>query len=281
MWLALLFFHLVGIVGNSLILRQTKNISRFALSTISQTGIAIPALALLIISPPQFSRFDSHAWLYLLGAMVLTICLQVTYVKALEFLEASVFSVVYNLRMALTTVLSIIFLGESFDWLRIAGGGLILLAIFVVRQRGSERIVRKGVLWGLAAVLSLSFLNLCEKKLINSVGFFNYFPLESLAALVVMWLYLLKSEGRFDTLILVRPKILQLMAFRALSAYGFSGALALGASISVANYISGINVIFMMLFGALLLGERDFLKRKIAAVVVAVVGLTLVLIGSV
>ncbi|HWB39011.1 MAG TPA: DMT family transporter [Candidatus Saccharimonadales bacterium] len=279
--MALLFFHLVGIVGNSLILRQTKNISRFALSTISQTGIAIPALALLIISPPQFSRFDSHAWLYLLGAMVLTICLQVTYVKALEFLEASVFSVVYNLRMALTTVLSIIFLGESFDWLRIAGGGLILLAIFVVRQRGSERIVRKGVLWGLAAVLSLSFLNLCEKKLINSVGFFNYFPLESLAALVVMWLYLLKSEGRFDTLILVRPKILQLMAFRALSAYGFSGALALGASISVANYISGINVIFMMLFGALLLGERDFLKRKIAAVVVAVVGLTLVLIGSV
>src|SRR5690242_9697317 len=109
MWLVLLVFHLIGIVGNSLVLRKSllAKSDRFTLSTIAQIGIAIPAVVLLIFSPPEFHRFTGEIWFILLVDLLLTIALQVSFVKALQYLEASVFSVVYNLRIAIATVLSI------------------------------------------------------------------------------------------------------------------------------------------------------------------------------
>jgi uncharacterized membrane protein len=75
--------------------------------------------------------------------------------------------------------------------------------------------------------------------------------------------------------------MLQLMSLRAASAYGFSGALAAGALVSVANYISGLSVFLLVLLGVILLNERDHLARKIIATIVAVIGLTLVLLSGI
>ena len=131
-----------------------------------------------------------------------------------------------------------------------------------------------------ATALVLSFLNLSEKELINHVGFFNYFPVTSISAAVLMWAFLLARRRTFDRKLLIKPRILQLMTLRAVSAYGFSGALAAGAVISVANYISGMSVIFMVVLGAVLLNERDYLGRKIIATIVACAGLSIVLVAS-
>jgi drug/metabolite transporter (DMT)-like permease len=95
-----------------------------------------------------------------------------------------------------------------------------------------------------------------------------------------MWAWLLLKNKNFEFQTLRQPKMLQLMTLRAMSAYGFSGALAAGALVSVANYISGMNVIFMVLLGVLLLNEKDYLKRKIFATLLAIAGLTVVLISS-
>lgn len=281
-WLALLGLHLVGLVGYNLSVRKyiLDKVDKFTLATIAQTGIAVPSLLLLIVRPPQFDRFNAASILLLVAAIVLTIALQTTNVKALQYLEASVFSVLYNLRIIFTTVLGIGFLHEKFVWARIIGGGLILVAILIVKQRGSHIARVSGAAWGVGAALVLSFLNLSEKLLINHVGLINYFPMVSVIAALLMWLYLLNSNRTFDKRLMLKPKILQLMTLRAISAYGFSGALAAGAIISVANYISGMSVIFMVLFGALLLGERDYLKRKILATTVAVAGLSMILLSN-
>jgi drug/metabolite transporter (DMT)-like permease len=124
MWLVLLAFHLVGLVGFNLILRQSvlKKIDRFGLATIAQTGIAVPAFLLLFIYPPHFAKYSGSSYLFLASVVLLTIALQVSNVKALQYLEASVFAVLYNLRIILTTILGILFLNEKFVWLRIAGG---------------------------------------------------------------------------------------------------------------------------------------------------------------
>lgn len=223
----------------------------------------------------------SIQFVYLICTVLLTISLQVTNVKALQYLEASVFSVIYNLRLIFATMLGILFLNEDFVWLRVLGGLVILLAIFIVRQQGSQSLAKKGVVWAVLAALSLSFLALSEKELINHVGFMNYFPLETIISGLLMWTYLLASKRSFDRKVMAQPRMLQLMTLRAISAYGFSGALAAGAMISVANYISGMSVIFMVLLGAIWLGERDYLRRKIIATAVAVIGLTLVLLSGI
>jgi drug/metabolite transporter (DMT)-like permease len=283
MWLLLLCFHLVGLVGYNLILRKSNmgKIDKFALATILQTGIVIPAVVLLIAAPPNFGLYSAADFVYLVCTVLLTIGLQVTNVKALQYLEASVFSVIYNLRLIFATILGILFLNEDFVWLRVLGGLVILLAIFIVKQRGSQSVTKRGVVWAVAAALILSFLALSEKELINHVGFMNYFPLEAIISGLLMWTYLLASKRSFDRKVMAQPRMLQLMTLRASSAYGFTGALAAGALVSVASYISGMSVIFMVLLGAIWLGERDYLRRKILATAVAVTGLTLVLLSGI
>ncbi len=283
MWLALLCLHLVGLVGFNLILRRSilQKTDRFTLATVAQTGIALPAILLLIIYPPDFHTFSGLDFLYLICAILFTIALQTTNVKALQYLEASVFSVLYNLRIIFTTGLGILFLNEDVVWLRILGGLLILIAILVVKQKGSKSLRLTGIAWGIIAAIVISMLNVFEKLLINSIGFINYFPFVSVVCGILMWSYLLAGKRKFDPGLLRQPKMLQLMTLRAFSAYGFSGSLAAGALISTANYISGMSVIFMVILGAVLLNERDYLTRKIIAAITAVLGLTLVLYASI
>ncbi len=282
MWLALLGFHLVGSVGFNLILRKSvvAKIDQFSLATIMQTGIAIPTLILVVAHPPAISTFVGLDYLWLACAIGFGVALQVVNVKALQYLEASVFSILYNLRLIITTALGILCLGENVVWLRIAGGILILLAIFIVKQQGSHALRVQGIAWGITAAVVLSFLNLFEKLLVNSIGFLNYFPIMILGSAVIMWAYLVLKKRNFDHSLLGRPPMIQLMVLRAMSSYGFSGALGTGALLSVANYISGMSVIFIVLLGAILLNERDYLGRKVVATVVAVLGLTIVLVAS-
>jgi drug/metabolite transporter (DMT)-like permease len=278
-WLLLLFFHVCGLVGFNLTLRRSllKKADPFTLATIMQTGIAIPAVFLLILKPMTFSGYQP---MYVLGfatSALLTISLQVSNTKALEYLEASVYPMLYNLRILITTVLGILFLSEDFIGFRVAGGLLILLAIFIVRQKGSRSITSKGVQWGVIAAFVVSLLNMNEKIMVTHINFFDYFPLLSIVAAVLMWLYMLCRRKKFDRSMFMRPQTAELMVLRSISAYGFTGALAAGALISVANYISAMSVIVMVVLGVLLLSERDYLLRKVVATTVAVIGLTIVL----
>lgn len=283
MWLALLCLHLVGFVGFNLLVRKSvlKKADQFALAALMQTGIAIPALVLLVLYPPDISAFSATDFAFAACGIVFTIILQISNVKSLQHLEASVFSILYNLRILLTTVLGILFLQEDTVWLRIAGGGLILVAIIIVKQKGSKSLLAKGIAWGLTAAVAVSFLNMFEKQLVSSVGFINFFPAVGVICAAIMWAFIIFRKQSFDSSILRQPNMIQLMALRALSAYAFTGALAMGALISVGNYISGMGVIFMVILGVILLDERDYLARKIAATVLAILGLTVVLISSI
>lgn len=282
MWLLLLFIHAFGLAGFNLILRKSilEKIDRFTLATIMQTGLAIPAVFIVIIRPPEFNLYDSKNYI-LLGLIILfNIGLHVSNVKSLQYLEAGVYSIIYNLRLLIVTILGILFLSEEIIWLRILGGILIFLAILIVRQKSSKFVIIKGMEWGIAAAFIISFLNISEKIVINNVGLLNYFPVAMIVTWVIMFSYLLLSGRRVKVSALLQPRMLQLMSLRAMSGYAFTGALAAGALVSVANYISGLSVIIMVVLGALLLKERDYLFRKIIATGIAVLGLTVILISE-
>jgi drug/metabolite transporter (DMT)-like permease len=280
MWLALLFVHVFGLAGFNLTLRKSLlgKTDPFTLATIMQTSIAIPAVFLLIYRPMTFGVYQPRYLMGFVAEVVLTVGLMVSNVKALQYLEASVYPMLYNLRILITTVLGILFLNESLVWLRIFGGLLILLSIFIVRQRGGWSVRSKGVAWGLAAAFVISFLNMNEKIMIGKVGLFNYYPLAMLITAVLMWSYLLSRKKGLDSSILRRPQTAQLMVLRAISGYAFIAAFAAGALLDVATYISAMSVIVMVALGVLLLGERDYLWRKAIATAVAVTGLTIILL---
>ncbi|MEX2014520.1 MAG: EamA family transporter [Candidatus Saccharimonadales bacterium] len=283
MWLLLLFIHAFALAGFNLILRKSllDKVDRFTLATIMQTGITVPMLFLLVFQTPSFEGYRSIDFIILIFATLLPIALHVANVKALQYLETGVYSVIYNLRLLIATVLGILFLSEQIVWLRILGGILILISIFIVHQKGGSSIKAMGIKWAVFAAFVISFLNITEKAMIENVGVVDYLPVSVTSGTLIMWVTLLyRNRGSIDPRLFYKPEMLQLMAFRAISAYAFILALASGALVSVGNYISGLSVILMVGIGAVFLKEKDYLFRKFLATGVAVIGLTIILISG-
>ena len=283
MWLLFLALHLVGIVGYSLLLRKSllANMDRWTLATLMQTGISIPIIAVVIFKPPDVAVYDLHSAAIISVAALLVILLHLTNVKALQHLEASTFSVLYNLRILFTTVLGVLFLSEEIVPLQIVGGLLIFLAVLTVRQKGKDKLPAAGIWWGVAAAICISFLNLSEKHLISNVGIVEYAVPAMILATGTMWSVLLLRKRPVDLTIFTQPRMLWLMTLRALSAYGFLLVFYFGGLLSVSTYISSLSVILIVVLGVLLLNENDYLKQKVIATTLATLGLTAILLANI
>ena len=282
MWLGFLILNIIGLTAYNLILRKSllQKIDSFTLATIMQTGIAIPMVIVSLFFYKEINLKNSDVLFLGIPIIIGIISLHLCNVKSLQYLEASVYSVLFNLRIILATILGILFLSEEIIPLQIIGGLLIFVAIFIMKQRGKKELTIKGILWGIGAALSVGILNLFEKKLINTVGFLNYAIPSMIGSAVIMWIILLSRKVKIDYAIFKTRKMISLMSFRAISAYGFTLAFYTGAKISVANYISGLSVILVVILGIVILKERDYLVRKILATGIAVLGLTAILIAN-
>ncbi len=282
MWTLFLIIHLVGLVGYNLVLRKSlsEKADRLTLAVVMQTGIALPLVFVGLFNPPDLSIYDTTAILHILVISSLIPLLHMANVFALQHLEASVYSILYNLRILFTTVLGIVFLNEAVVPLQILGGLFIFLAVITVRQKGRHDLTNRGIEWGIAASVIISVLNLFEKELIDQVGYLGYaIPCMILAA-IIMWVVLFARGKRIPLKTFKEKPILQLMVFRALSAYGFGLAFSVGGLLSVSTYVSSLSVIIIVILGALLLNERDYMKHKITATALAVVGLTAIFIAN-
>lgn len=284
MWLVFLAVHLVGYVGYNLLLRRSllDKVDKWTLATIMQTGVAIPIIPVFFFVQPDWLQYDWRMMPLLLVASALIIVLHITNVKTLQYLEASVYAILFNLRIVFTTILGILFLHEEIAPLQIAGGALIFMAIVTVRQKGGEKIHERGLRWGITAAVVISVLNLIEKDILSTTSFVTYALPVMVSTTVAMWAVLL-ARRRGDTnpfAVLKQPRMLQLMSLRALSAHGGLLALYAGGLLSVTTYISSLGVIGIVILGVLLLGERDYLRQKIIATVMAALGLTAILIAG-
>ena len=281
MLLSLLTLHLVGNVGYNLLLRKSvlAKTDKWLLATILQTGIAIPALIITLFKPFNFSGFNDFDIFLFISTMTLTILLQVLNVKALQYLEASVYSVVYNTRIILISIIGTLLLAEKLTPLQIIGGLLIFGSVFIVRQKEKFTVTKIGLLYGFGAALTLSFLNVTEKLLNQSVGFFEFFLPVSIACAVIMWIIVIIRKTKVSSTLFTKPSNIFLMGFRALSACVFSAAIIYGP-VALSNYIASLIVVLTVICGVLFLNERDYLKSKIIAASIAFIGLTCILFAG-
>ncbi len=282
MWLIFLAIHLVGSTGFSLILRKSlvQKVDRWTLATVMQIGITVPLLFAMIFSHPDWSAYNLHNILQIILIALLVIGFHWTQVKALQHLEVSVFTVLYNLRIVFATLIGILIFREQVMPLQILGGLLIFLAVITTRQKGRKDLTSKGIQWGIRAAIAISVLNLFEKDLIDRVGYMTYaVPVMTLATVLMLGVMVLKKQ-KIPFKYFKEPQTVGLMSFRAASAYGFGLAFSHGGALSVSHYISSLSVILTVALGAIWLGERDYLRQKIYATGLAVAGLTVILIAN-
>lgn len=273
--------HLIGIVGYSLLLRRAlvAKADKWTQATIMQTAIALPMVIASFFLRPDLSTYTASTAVLLGLIIVLVIALHAANVLAVQHLEASTYSILYNLRLVFVTILGILFLGEKVVFLQLLGGLLIFIAAVTVRKKAQHHTQAAGVWWGVAAAALLSVLSLCEKRLMGQVGFYAYIVMNAYIATPIMWAILLARGTRVKLAYITQKETIIFMAFRAISAYGFVLAISTGL-LSVTSYISGMSVVLIVLFGALLLGEKDHMRSKLIATALVVAGLTAILLAN-
>lgn len=282
-WLLLISAHLVGIVGYTLLLRKSVlgNLSKTLMAALMQTAIFLPSILFLIFGDVSFNHSIIEWFFLILGGFMLA-GLMITNVWALSHLEASLFTILYNLRLLMTTILGFIILGELPTPLQMLGGLIILISIFMLNLHQNKRWRSKSILIGLFAMMWFSFHAVLEKYNLQQLDFQSYFFTFALIGTVLMWLLVLYKRiniiGQIEHI--HDKKNYALLVTRALSAYGYTYALKYG-SLAVTNYVSGMSVTLIVLFGIYILGEKEDMKQKLAAVGVACIGLTLILMGRI
>ena len=94
--------------------------------------------------------------------------------------------------------------------------------------------------------------------------------------MVVLWTVMLIRKKPVPPEIFRERSMAGLLVFRCISAYGFTLALAFGALVSVATYISALTCIATAAAGIIFLKEKDSLLKKTIAGAIAVAGAKLI-----
>ena len=281
-WTLLLAGHLVGLVGYTLLLRKSAlgSLNKLVLAALMQTAIFIPSLLFLAFGYVSFVYSPLEWALMLLGAAMIT-GLHISNVWALTHLDASLFTILYNLRLLAVTILGFVFLGELPTVLQMVGGFIILISIALLNLHLNSRWRSVPILIGLGTMLWYSFHAVLEKYNFGLFNIESYIFIVSLAATIMLWsiVFLMRVDVWGQITHIHDRKIYALLPARILSAYAYMYALLYG-SVAVTNYVSGMGVALIVLFGIFLLGERDEMWQKLAAVAVACVGLTCILVAK-
>lgn len=278
-WLLLVSAHLIGLVGYTLLIRKSTfgRLNKLLMSALMQTAVFIPSLIFLVTGQVSFDHTASQ-WMFLILGGFMVAGLMVTNVWALTHLDASVFTILYNLRLLVVTILGYVLLGETPPMLQIVGGLVILASIILLNLHKENKWRSAPVLIGIFTMLWFSFHAVLEKYNLQQIPIESYLFIFSAIGTVMIWILVLlqRVNVRSELLHIRDRKIYGLLITRAVSAYGYVYALKFG-SLAVTNYVSGMSVTLIVLFGIYLLGEKEHLRQKIASVAVACLGLTLIL----
>lgn len=280
-WILLLLLHLVGNTAYTLLLRRHAlgSIDKYALAALMQTAIWLPAVTWLGISGGFGLGLAWWQWASLAASGGLIVLIQLATIKVLQMLPVSIWTIIFTLRLGLATLLAFVFLHELPTPLQGLGGFIIFLSILALNLHKERRFAQVGILFGLAATVIYSIHVTVEKFNLTYTGLLPYSVVAGGIATLILWLCVLaRRVPASHVRTHLDGRMWLLLAMRILSAWAYMIAVPLG-SLAAANYISGMGVVLIVGFGVLFLGEREQLREKIVAVGIAVIGLTLILIG--
>ena len=254
------------------------SIDPLLLAAIGVTGVALPGIPGLFIANIDWSVYDLRLILILAASIVAAMLFHFVNVKALEYTEASVFSILYNFQIGFATWIGIAVLGETIVPLRVFGGVLVFAAGLVLTNKYTAQ--PKGVFFSIMAAFLLVVLTAFDKYMIDEIGYAGYvFPSKILAA-VAMWAVVYFGKRTINKDFMKSRWCAIVMLLRFGGAYGVMLALSLGALLSVSTYIMSLACITTPIAAYFLLKETDAPIRKAVAAAIAVAGVTLIFIAT-
>lgn len=237
------------------------------------------ALTLIIGTYAVYKGFvfpPANLWpQYLLSAVLYATGTYCGFVAAKK-LGASEVTILSTTGSVIAIILGILFLHESFGPIRLLGAILILSSIIFLFankklnfSNGIWFAVLSSVLYSLAGVNDVTIIRVYDPV--------SYVALISFLPGVILCLIKPKALLRLKPLLKVKSltNMLLFCFFYGIQAITYYLALSHGAGISQMNPISKSEIILVVLFAAIFLGEREHMKKKIISAVLVTIGVLL------
>lgn len=281
-WILLVVTHLIGLTAYTLLLRKQTSSpsSKLFIAFLMQVGLFAPALLYLPLNMITFSH-SFTSWVGLgVGALLLA-GYMVFNVMALSKLDASVFTILFNVRIFVVTILGYVLLRELPTSAQVVGGIVIFGSIVYLYMGKQSHWNTRSTYLGIVTMGWFSVHALLEKYNLRSWSPENYlFFINLLVLLILLFVVLLRRINVHKEFKRIWNKsMLLLMIARSLSAYGYVYALMYG-SLAVTSYISSMSVVLIVVFGIYILKEHDHRLRKIGAAGIALVGMTIIFLSQ-
>lgn len=191
-----------------------------------------------------------------------------------KHVEAGLSSLIRNIYTPFTIVLATIFLNERLTLIQIVGTFFLLIGIVIVSKK--HKIGRfkfdKYFLMMLSSGVMLSVLLVAERALMKMTGFtagamLSWWSIFLFLGIITLITKNKSNYSRKDIAITGTLRYIQNVSWLAL--------IFVVGNISIVSSITTFKIVIMFIGGALILNEKDDLKRKIVGSVVALIGLLL------
>jgi drug/metabolite transporter (DMT)-like permease len=271
--LASVLFFSVAILFQRVAMKQDKT-DPTAFAIASQAIVAV----LLFFYGMTIGSFHVQDILQRLPSVALMTLLYGAGALAIQFslkhTEASIFTILFSARGFVTGVVSMLFLSEIFSSQMLIGGLLIFAGVYLVS--GIKRGVKldKGMVFALIAAFCYGIANANDKYLLQSINLSTYLPISFL-------LPALFTAAAFPNKLKEIPALFQQSSLKnilfycvlySLSAIGFFSAILRAPSVTQVSMVGLTTTVTVVIFAALFLGERDNLKKKVAAAILSIIG---------
>lgn len=201
--------------------------------------------------------------------------------RALALTQASVFTILANLRVIPIIILAALFLDDEITLQIVIGAAVVLLGTsLVLYEKGTKFHLKKGEIYSLLAGLFIAVPFISDSYALRD----GYDPASYLAFIWIIpatTLAILRPQNRREMVSYLSDR--QFLYKAAIPGASLSVAVIsimtafqLEGNPSVLTVISQLSSVTVVLFAILFLNERDSLSRKLAASVIAFVGLLIV-----
>ncbi len=226
--------------------------------------------------------FSKHIWFVLPVSGLLFALANIFAFWANEKIDAAQFNVISNLRNLVTVFISSIFLSEVLTIKQLAGGLLLVAGAIFISANGFSKKSRKVNQYTFVAFASAAFMGSAislEKYVLDFVNFETYLVVGWSAQTIAMTIIALPQ---FKEVSIKRDKkkllsIFALGLLRTFAGFMLVKALILSDNSSLIAVMTSIKAPLVFIAALILLKERADMRRKVAGVSLAVVGLLLML----
>lgn len=199
--------------------------------------------------------------------------------KSLQSIPASQFTILFATRAFWTILVAMLFLNESFSLIHGIGTLLIIAAVVLASWQGHKLSFSKGEIYALLAAISFGIAFANDAYIIQNEDVPSYlavaFVLPGLAIIATRLNALTKMKQLINISFLKKMTLIGVLY--AISAIAIFQAYQVGRNAAQIAPLNQTSTLLTVLFGIIVLKERDNLLKKIAASIIAFIGIILLI----